>query len=78
MAEKIKNFFKKKKAEAKFRKAGPGYKLTDSTSCQPVPSLERVPAAPRAPLSEEARQAAAAALSRMDVLKRPDHAAFNT
>ena len=35
MAEKIKNFFQKKKVDAKFSRAGPGHRLDEQTP-QPV------------------------------------------
>lgn len=73
MADKIKKFFKKKKADAIFKKAGPGYRLDDSTSSsatstkssksdyQPVPN--------RSGPTQESKQAAAAALARLQTQK---------
>lgn len=73
MAEKIKKFFKKKKADVVFKKAGPGYRLDDSTSSsvsstksnksdyQPIPN--------RSGPTQESRQAAAAALARLQTQK---------
>lgn len=78
MADKIKNFFKKKKVEAKFKMAGPGRKLTDDSSSRSLPVANSAPSAPRGPMSDEARQAAAAAMARLNVGKRPDQAAFQT
>ncbi|RZF40628.1 hypothetical protein LSTR_LSTR007511 [Laodelphax striatellus] len=64
MADKIRKFFEKKKVEAKFKMAGPGHKLTDS---KPAPKETSKSAAQtsRAALSDEAKQAAAAALARL-------------
>lgn len=63
--------------EANFKKAGPGHKLTESTSSRSLPETN-VAVAPRGPMSDEARQAAAAAMARMNVGRRPDQAAFQT
>ena len=77
MAEKIKKFFQKKKMEANFKKAGPGRKLTeDTSSSRSVPEKSNAPT-PRAAMSDEARQAAAAAMARLSTGRR-DQAAFNT
>ncbi|KAK3914032.1 UBX domain-containing protein 6 [Frankliniella fusca] len=78
MAEKIKKFFQKKKVEAKFKMAGPGRKLTDDSSSRSLPVADPAPVASRGPMSDEARQAAAAAMARLNVGKRPDQAAFQT
>lgn len=82
MAEKIMKFFEKKKAEAKFKKAGPGHKLSESSnkslqggsrnSSATVPTSSQ-----RVSPSAEAKQAAAAALARMGGGKR-ETPAFNT
>lgn len=73
MADKIKKFFKKKKADVIFKKAGPGYRLDDSTSSsvsstksskseyQPIPN--------RSGPTQESKQAAAAALARLQTQK---------
>lgn len=63
--------------ESNFKKAGPGHKLTDDTSSRSLPEARSAPA-PRGPMSDEARQAAAAAMSRISSTKRPDQAAFQT
>ncbi|XP_063239310.1 UBX domain-containing protein 6 [Bacillus rossius redtenbacheri] len=77
MADKIKKFFQKKKADAKFKLAGPGYKLSETTP-RPEPETSRSVQAPsRAVPSDEAKQAAAAALARLGGQRR-DTAAFNT
>ncbi|XP_067001266.2 UBX domain-containing protein 6 [Anabrus simplex] len=83
MAEKIKKYFQKKKIEAKFKMAGPGYKLADDSSrssCSTSSRKEPVPVPVRStPHSNEAKQAAAAAaLARLGGQRHHDHAAFNT
>lgn len=78
MADKIKKFFQKKKADAKFKLAGPGHRLTDeNTSRNRTDSHSSYTAVPRSAPSTESRQAAAAALARLDGQKQ-DHAGFNT
>lgn len=81
MADKIKKFFEKKKVEAKFKMAGPGHKLTESSK-KPVQGASGRPAPStsinqRASPSAEAKQAAAAALARLGGEKR-ENPAFNT
>lgn len=78
MADKIKNFFRKKKVEATFKRAGPGHKLTEDTSSRSLPESNVAHAVPRSAMSDEARQAAAAAMARLNTGKRADQAAFNT
>jgi UBX domain-containing protein 6 len=78
MADKIKKFFQKKKADAKFKLAGPGHKLTEETVSQKNSSSGRSYAAvPRSEPSTESRQAAAAALARLGG-QRQDCVGFNT
>nr|CAD7430274.1 unnamed protein product [Timema monikensis] len=77
MAEKIKKFFQKKKADAKFKMAGPGYKLNAAVSQPKVEASSTTKVTPRGPLSDEAKQAAAAALARLGGQKQGT-AAFNT
>lgn len=81
MADKIKKFFEKKKVEAKFKMAGPGHKLNDSSKkAGPSGSDKSVGSsysAQRVTPSEEAKQAAAAALARLGGEKR-DTPSFNT
>lgn len=75
MAEKIKKFFAKKKADAKFKLAGPGHKLTESSASSN--SQIKTPYIPkRYEPSAEARQAAEAALSRLEGKKKDTP--FNT
>ncbi|CAH0551654.1 unnamed protein product [Brassicogethes aeneus] len=79
MAEKIKKFFAKKKADAKFKLAGPGHKLNESSSIDIVgPSKQNKPktAPPRATPTDATRQAAEAALARVSTQKKDS--AFNT
>lgn len=78
MADKIKKFFQKKKADAKFKLAGPGHKLTESTiSNQSSSSLKKeAPVVKRSGLSEESKVAAEAALARLQ--QRRDNPSFNT
>lgn len=77
MAEKIKKFFAKKKADAKFKLAGPGHKLNESSSTVVAPSKSNkyVPQ-PRAEPSDARRQAAEAALARLNSQTKETH--FNT
>ncbi|XP_045762191.1 UBX domain-containing protein 6 [Maniola jurtina] len=77
MADKIKNFFKKKKADAKFKLAGPGHKLSESTiSSQSSNHAKNVRTVVRSGLSEESKVAAEAALARLQQTR--DNPAFNT
>lgn len=79
MADKIKKFWDKKKAEAKFKMAGPGHKLNETAkpssvrqkgSSQPTPH--------RTAPSDEAKQAGAAALARLGGGKHDGAPGFNT
>lgn len=77
MADKIMKFFQKKKADAKFKLAGPGHKLTDSTSqSSSESSRKEVPVVKRSGLSQESKVAAEAALARLQ--QKRDNPAFNT
>ncbi|VVD04635.1 unnamed protein product, partial [Leptidea sinapis] len=77
MAEKIKNFFKKKKVDAKFKLAGPGHKLSESTiNSQSSTSRKEAPLPARSGLTEESKVAAEAALARLQQTR--DNPAFNT
>lgn len=68
----IKRFFEKKKAEVKFRKAGPGHKLSDASSSSSSSSNTSVRenVIPRMPPPESAQRAGAAALARFDHAKQ--------
>lgn len=78
MADKIKRFFAKKKAEAKFKLAGPGHRLNESsTSSVASNTSKKVSNAPqRVEPGEATRQAAEAALARINNQKKDT--AFNT
>lgn len=79
MADKIKKFFAKKKADAKFKLAGPGHKLNDSsTSTLSGPSkINNKKSVPkREEPTDATRQAAEAALARLNNQKTDKH--FNT
>ncbi|CAH2239673.1 jg12449 [Pararge aegeria aegeria] len=75
---KIKNFFKKKKIDAKFKLAGPGHKLSESTISNQSSNHSRkdVQAVTRSGLSEESKVAAEAALARLQQTR--DNPTFNT
>ncbi|XP_037967264.2 UBX domain-containing protein 6 [Plutella xylostella] len=78
MADKIKKFFMKKKVDAKFKMAGKGHKLADTTSTTPSHSSsasDRMPMK-RSGLSEESKVAAEAALARLQ--SKRENPAFNT
>lgn len=77
MADKIKKFFQKKKIDAKFKLAGPGHKLTESSqSSQSSFYKKEVPTVKRSGLSEESKVAADAALARLQ--QKRDNPSFNT
>lgn len=77
MAEKIKKFFAKKKADAKFKLAGQGHRLNDSSMTVVGPSRQQRNANQNAQSSLDAkRQAAEAALARLNMQKKDT--AFNT
>lgn len=73
MAENIKKFFKKTKVDLKFKKAGPGQRLNEETK-KPSPRAEE-PTFSRVEPTAEAKQAAAAALARIQ--NTPGPAGFN-
>lgn len=72
MADKIKKFFAKKKVDAKFKLAGPGHKMTASSSSQQSPQQKKQDKyAPQQAVQTEAkRQAAEAALLRLSSQKK--------
>lgn len=78
MTDKIKKFFQRKKADAKFKLAGPGHKLSDSTISSHSSNSVARDARPvkRSGLSEESKVAAEAALSRLQ--QKRENPAFNT
>lgn len=63
MAENLKRFFKKKKIDLTFKKAGPGQRLNEETK-KPVARVGE-PTFSRVEPSAEAKQAASAALARL-------------
>ena len=66
----IKDFFKKKKAEAKFKLAGGGQKLGDASTAKPPPKPVRQQE--RSHPSQSAQQAGAAALNRFSSQEQKD------
>lgn len=77
MADKIKKFFQKKKLEAKFKLAGPGHKLTESTSSSSSSVVNKSKGEPkRQEPTDATRQAAEAALLRLSGQRKDT--AFNT
>lgn len=81
MADKIKKYFQKKKADAKFKMAGPGHRLNENSMHQQSKASTNKSQyqGHRSAPSAEAKQAAAAALARMEGGgKKVDQAAFNT
>ncbi|CAH1169858.1 unnamed protein product [Phaedon cochleariae] len=78
MAEKIKKFFAKKKADTKFKLAGPGHKLNESSTTVVVGPSKKKPAyvPSKVEPSEAARQAAEAAMVRLSGQRKDT--AFNT
>ncbi|KAH9645440.1 hypothetical protein HF086_006466 [Spodoptera exigua] len=77
MADRIKKFFQKKKVDAKFKMAGPGHKLSESTlSSQSSNTSKKEDTIRRTGLSEESKVAAEAALSRLQ--QKRENPSFNT
>lgn len=76
MAEKIKKFFAKKKADAKFKLAGPGHKLNESSSDNTSSKKKQTYVPQRMEPSAATRQAAEAALARLSSQRKDTH--FNT
>lgn len=66
MADNLKKFFKKKKLEFKFKKAGPGHRLDENASSSAPPQSPQKSSVSRIEPSAEARHAAAAALARFE------------
>lgn len=78
MSDKIKKFFRKKKADTRFMLAGPGHKLNETSAPKaPIPKKDSYNPPSRSGLTDESKQAAAAALARLEG-KRPDAPGFNT
>lgn len=74
----LKKFIGKKKADIKFKTAGPGHKLTEDVDSAKQGKSGGAPGPPHhapkssAGPSEEKRQAAAAALARLEKQKKPE------
>lgn len=79
MADKIKKFFQKKKADAKFKLAGPGRKLTDATptGASGGSSKQKGYVPQRVEPTDATRQAAEAALARLNTQQHKS-TTFNT
>lgn len=77
MTDRIKKFFQKKKADAKFKMAGPGHKLSESTlSSNSSHNSRKEAPVKRSGLSEESKVAAEAALARLT--QKRENPSFNT
>ena len=77
MTDRIKKFFQKKKVDAKFKMAGPGHKLSESTlSSNGSQSSRKEAPVKRSGLSEESKVAADAALARLT--QKRENPSFNT
>nr|XP_049706286.1 UBX domain-containing protein 6 [Helicoverpa armigera]XP_049706287.1 UBX domain-containing protein 6 [Helicoverpa armigera] len=77
MADRIKKFFQKKKVDAKFKMAGPGHKLSESTLSSQSSNVSKKDApVKRSGLSEESKVAAEAALQRLQ--SKRENPSFNT
>ncbi|RWS22131.1 UBX domain-containing protein 6-like protein, partial [Leptotrombidium deliense] len=75
--EKLTDFFKKKKLQAKFKTAGPGHKLSESRSSQPQPQPPQQKHVPREQKTSSASSAAgAAALKRFEQPSRQTNKAL--
>ncbi|XP_035734413.1 UBX domain-containing protein 6-like [Vespa mandarinia] len=77
MADKIKAFFQKKKANTKFMNAGRGYKLNESSKPETSEMYQPKEPIKRAEPTEEAKVAGQAALARLKA-KESDTRRFNT
>jgi UBX domain-containing protein 6 len=66
MSEKLKKFFQKKKADVKFKRAGPGHRLNEDTTPKNVAKAGESSRTSRIEPTDEAKQAAAAALARFE------------
>lgn len=78
MAEKIKKFFAKKKTDAKFKLAGPGHRLNESSTAIVGPSKQKQSYVAKPSVPTDAKiHAAEAALARMGNQNKTS-AAFNT
>jgi len=82
MAEAIKDFFKKKKLDAKFKMAGSGHKLTDSTSTKKsdpkVGTSSQSKQSNSMTANRSAQRAGEAALDRIQKQQQSTHNKTNT
>jgi len=70
MSDKLKKFFQKKKADVKFKRAGPGHRLNEGTAtAKTVTKQGETSRVSRVEPTDEAKQAAAAALARFESKK---------
>ncbi|VVC37832.1 Hypothetical protein CINCED_3A020253 [Cinara cedri] len=69
MSDKLKKFFQKKKADVKFKRAGPGHRLNEDTAPKNVAKTGETSRSNRVEPTDEAKQAAAAALARFESKK---------
>jgi len=70
MSDKLKKFFQKKKADVKFKRAGPGHRLNEgAATAKTVAKPGETSRACRVEPTDEAKQAAAAALARFESKK---------
>lgn len=69
MSDKLKKFFQKKKVDVKFKRAGPGHRLNEDTSAKNVAKAGESSRTCRVEPTDEAKQAAAAALARFESKK---------
>lgn len=66
MSDKLKRFFQKKKVDVKFKRAGPGHRLNEDTISKNVSKAGETSRTCRIEPTDEAKQAAAAALARFE------------
>ncbi|XP_050422857.1 UBX domain-containing protein 6 [Adelges cooleyi] len=69
MSDKLKKFFQKKKADVKFKRAGPGHRLNEDSAPKNVNKVGETSRSCRIEPTDEAKQAAAAALARFESKK---------
>lgn len=69
MSDKLKKFFQKKKADVKFKRAGPGHRLNEDSTPKNVAKTGEMSRTSRVEPTDEAKQAAAAALARFESKK---------
>ncbi|XP_050537776.1 UBX domain-containing protein 6 [Daktulosphaira vitifoliae] len=77
MSDKLKKFFQKKKADVKFKRAGPGHRLDEDTAQKNINKVGETSRSCRVEPTDEAKQAAAAALARFEN-KKSSNCPINT